>query len=128
MAPAMLEEPAAARIITTARGSRARTASTEETGQIPVPWLKEFWSRKSANSGEGAHWVADNTLLSGLRVGLRETYDLLLQGESSLAEFEQWILVKNGGAIDAARIERPNRGFPRRAFRANRSMPPRIRC
>lgn len=43
-------------------------------------------------------WVADNTLLSGLRIGLRETDDFLYRNKPSFAEFEAWILEKNGGA------------------------------
>jgi hypothetical protein len=66
---------------------------------LPIRHLKRFWSR------EDADWVADNTLLSGLRVGLRETYDYLFQEKPSLEAFESWILEKNGGSIDANRID-----------------------
>jgi len=93
-------------------------ARSEETGKIGVRHLKRFWSRILANarrpmpgSQQGADWSADNTLLSGLRIGLRETYDYLYQRSPSLEEFELWILEKNGGSIDAGRIERLNAGL-----------------
>jgi Phytanoyl-CoA dioxygenase (PhyH) len=70
--------------------------------------LKRFWSEKLAGSQQGVNWVADNTLLSGLRVGLRETYDYLYRNQPSFAEFEAWILEKNGGSIDAGVINRLN--------------------
>lgn len=93
-------------------------ATSEETGRLGIRHLKRFWSRTFANarrpasgSRQGADWVADNTLLCGLRVGLRETYDYLYRNSPSLEEFECWILEKNGGSIDAARIERLNAGL-----------------
>jgi hypothetical protein len=70
--------------------------------------LKRFWSEKLAGSQQNVSWVADNTLLSGLRVGLREAYDYLYRNRPSFAEFEAWILEKNGGAIDAGVINRLN--------------------
>ena len=77
--------------------------------RLPVRHLQRFWSARVANAAEGGRdWVADNTLLNGLRLGLRETFDFLYQKRPSLAEFEEWILQKNGGAIDPARIDRLN--------------------
>jgi hypothetical protein len=83
------------------------TAGTRKTGRIDIPHLERFRSRQLAGSSDqGGDWVRDNTLLAGLRVGLRETYDFLLRKRPSLEEFESWILEKNGGSIDAGRIER----------------------
>lgn len=70
--------------------------------------LKSFWLRHRSGQTDDAEWVRDNTLLAGLHVGLHETIDYLLQKRPSLEEFEAWILEKNGGAIDARRIERLN--------------------
>jgi hypothetical protein len=64
------------------------------------------WNRR-----EDVDWVATNTLLCGLGVGLQETFDYLLRRNPSFADFEAWILAQNGGAIDAARIERLNAGL-----------------
>ena len=75
---------------------------------LGVTFLESFWSRHRAARADAAEWVRDNTLLAGLGVGLRETLDYLLQRQPSLADFESWILERNGGAIGAARIERLN--------------------
>jgi hypothetical protein len=80
-------------------------AGSDLGDKIPVRHLRRFWSAKQAG---GTDWVADNTLLSGLRLGLRETYDYLYQNQPSFERFEAWILENNGGVIDAARIDRLN--------------------
>jgi hypothetical protein len=77
-----------------------------------VRHLKQFWSNSLAGaSRSNPHWVSDNTLLCGLRVGLRETFDYLFQQRPSFAEFESWILEKNKGFISLARIESLNAGL-----------------
>lgn len=76
--------------------------------RLGVTGLERLWSRHLAREPDAGTWVQDNTLLAGLGLGLRETIDYLLQSKPSLDEFESWILEKNGGAIDARRIERLN--------------------
>jgi hypothetical protein len=84
--------------------------SSEEIGRLGVRHLKRFWSRNTQpGSQDPSEWVADNTLLSGLRVGLRETYDYLLAAKPSFDDFESWILQKtilqrNGGRLDPALV------------------------
>src|SRR5215472_18336502 len=88
--------------------------ATEDLGSLGIRRVKRFWARSleqrkggpAANSG--ADWVADNTLLSGLRLGLRETFLYLFQNTPTLPQFEAWILKKNGGAIDQHRIQHLN--------------------
>jgi hypothetical protein len=84
----------------------------EQTGRLGIHHLNRLWSSHlavdGARSDSGTDWVADSTLMAGLRLNLRETYDFLLQQRPSFAAFEAWILEKNGGVIDAARIERLN--------------------
>ncbi len=85
----------------------------EAIGSLGIRHLHSFWLRKvsgapAAADIAGKHWVADNTLLCGLRLGLRETYDHLLQKAPSFAEFEAWVVARNGGSIDAGRIARLN--------------------
>jgi hypothetical protein len=75
---------------------------------VDVPFLESFWSRHRTGKSDPAEWVRDNTLLAGLRVGLREALDYLLQTQPSLDAFESWILDRNAGAIEADRIERLN--------------------
>jgi hypothetical protein len=57
---------------------------------------------------EPSDWVADNTLIYGLGVGLHETLQYLFYNAPEFEAFERWILEKNGGAIDPARIARIN--------------------
>ena len=77
-------------------------------GRVAVTCLESFWLRHRGGAVDPAQWVRDNTLLAGLGLGLRETLDYLLQERPSLDQFESWILDRNGGAIDADRIERLN--------------------
>jgi hypothetical protein len=90
----------------------------EETGLLGIRQLKRFWSEQMARAQglipelEG-DWVADNTLLCGLRLGLRETYDHIFQRAPSFGEFESWVLEKNGGSISPALIGRLNAALSR---------------
>ena len=86
-----------------------------ELGSLGVCGLKGFWShRMGARAGEQPQpWAAgdvaaDNVLLAGLRLGLRETHDFLFAGNPSFEEFEAWVLAKNGGAIEPERVARLN--------------------
>jgi hypothetical protein len=47
----------------------------------------------------GVHWAADNALLSGLRLGLRETLNYLYSARPSLDQFDAWVFEKNGGRL-----------------------------
>lgn len=76
--------------------------------RLGIPYLERFLARRGAGEADGAGWVRDNTLLAGLGLGLRETLDYVLRGNPSLDELEAWILARNGGVIDAARIARLN--------------------
>ncbi|MGA8213809.1 MAG: phytanoyl-CoA dioxygenase family protein [Candidatus Sulfotelmatobacter sp.] len=99
-------------------------AAKEELGSLGVLHLKRFWSRRMATHDGGASknqvdadWVADNTLLSGLRIGLRETLNYIYCNRPTLDRFEAWILEKNGGMIDTRRLQLLNaalsgRGLP----------------
>jgi hypothetical protein len=85
--------------------------SGEETGALGLRHLKRFWARTAAggntsapHSDAAADWPSDNTLLCGLRVGLRETVAHVLEYNPTFAEFEAWIREKNQGHIDPHRI------------------------
>ncbi len=82
---------------------------------LDLPGLRDFWNRKVAarggstpDSSDAGDARADQILLAGLRVGLRETLDFLMSGAPPFGEFEAWVLEKNGGAIEPARLERLN--------------------
>jgi len=81
-----------------------------ELGRLGILHLNEFWAKHSGRgvkNGEG-DWVADNTLLSGLRLGIRETLAHLHSTTPTLEQFETWIVEKNGGALDPERLRRLN--------------------
>jgi hypothetical protein len=93
----------------------AAIAETHELGSLGVLHLKRFWSRRIASltgprieAEDATDWVADNTLLSGLRLGLRETYTFLFANRPTFEEFEAWVLEKNGGVLDPVRLQRLN--------------------
>jgi hypothetical protein len=79
-----------------------------------VPRLGHLWTRLTRNrttSGAGdmpEGWDLDNTLLSGLGIGLFETMRYVYTEAPSFERFERWILEANGGAIAPERIARLN--------------------
>ena len=75
---------------------------------LHIPYLREFWSRILQGENDRGAWDSDNTLLSGLRLGLQETFSYLLATRPTLDQFEHWVLQRNGGAIEAQRVERLN--------------------
>jgi hypothetical protein len=97
-----------------------------------VSHLHRFWAQQTASTrGEQEteqpkDWVADNTLLAGLRVGLRETYDYLLNAQPTFDEFERWLLEKNGCAICAERLERLRAGLAGEGQPANPDAEPAL--
>src|SRR6185312_12600028 len=85
-------------------------------GTLGIPHLERYWSRclavrEGGPTADGAEFAADHTLLSGLGLGLEETIEYLFRQAPTLAEFEAWILERNGGSLDAARTARINRAL-----------------
>jgi len=87
----------------------------DEVGSLGVCHLKRLWSgvmsaraASAQRSDARDEWTADNTLLSGLELGLHETLRYLYEEAPSFDRFEQWVLEKNGGAIAPGRIARIN--------------------
>lgn len=70
---------------------------------IDIPHLADFLARGGSACGP-KDWIRDNTLLSGLQLGLQETMFYLHQAHPTLEQFEQWIVDRNGGDFDAPRI------------------------
>ena len=86
-----------------------------DPGALGVLCLKRFWAQKiHARTGGNRPPSslddprADKLLLAGLRLGVRETVDFLMNGSPSFEEFERWVLEMNNGSIDPARVERLN--------------------
>jgi hypothetical protein len=91
------------------------SANAGEPGSLGILCLKRFWARKIASrAGWNRHppssddLRADNMLLAGLRLGVRETMNFLMTEVPSFEEFESWALAKNGGAIEPARVAQLN--------------------
>jgi hypothetical protein len=90
------------------------SVSSAETGSLGVRHLKRFWARMLAQrSGQRLEtmeneWRFDNLILNGLSLPLEETTRYLLQTAPGFAEFEQWVLSKNGGHISPVQVERLN--------------------
>jgi hypothetical protein len=88
-------------------------AAREETGALGVMQLKRYWSRALAKRAgvtmpEPPERPEDTTVLCGLQAGLHETLTHLMQRVPTFAEFEEWILELNGGAIEPERVARIN--------------------
>lgn len=83
-------------------------------GTLGVIHLKRFWSQKISARRQvvpeitASDLVAEQLLLAGLKLGVRETAGFLMNADPSFEEFEAWVLSKNGGAIEPARVERLN--------------------
>ena len=86
-----------------------------ELGALGIVGLKRFWARKiTARTGVNRHPAsaddlrADNVLLAGLRLGVRETMDFLMTEAPSFEDLEAWVLARNGGTIEPERVARLN--------------------
>ncbi len=84
-------------------------------GSLGIRHVKRLWSRCMAQrfgqtkpDEQADEWVSDGTLIYGLGLGLHETLQYLYLEAPAFERFEQWILEKNGGRIDAGRIDRIN--------------------
>lgn len=92
----------------------SETIELNETGRLGVYFLKRFWSQTidACNGKEAVKTETDfrhsSLVLNGLGLPLEETIQYLLREMPDFDEFENWILMKNGGAIDALQIERIN--------------------
>jgi hypothetical protein len=89
-------------------------AGSAEIGKLGVGHLKRFWARtlaarfgKTSDNQENDRRF-DNLVLNGLNLPLEETLCYLSRSAPTFDEFENWILAKNGGALDELQIERLN--------------------
>jgi hypothetical protein len=111
---AMLMEAARGQRVSGVRLGGTAILAADESG-TGILHLKRFWTQNIASrTGGNGHpsspddLRADKVLLAGLRLGLRETLDFLMTETRSFEEFEAWVLTKNGGAIEPARVTRLN--------------------
>ena len=88
-------------------------AGKGETGRLGVVYLKRLWSlwvtgRQAAPEDVADDWRATNVLFSGLRLGIEETLRAVIAERMDFDRFEQWILARNGGAVEPAVVARLN--------------------
>lgn len=84
-------------------------------GELGVLHLKRLWSRcmrdRSGISNGDSHadeWALDNIIYHGLGLPIEDTLQFLYGHAPSFAEFENWILERNGGALNDALVENIN--------------------
>ena len=78
-------------------------------GDVTVPHLHRLWSRVCAEKpGESpfdpVEAAADKIAIYGLGLGLYETLQFLHGQKPGFDAFQDWILARNGGAVEPARI------------------------
>lgn len=85
-------------------------------GALGVPHLYALWWRHCTAGGASrtgpVEWARDQAAIYGLGLGLHETLHFLHSTSPSFAQFERWIIERNGG-IEQVRIDRVNRAVAR---------------
>ena len=78
--------------------------ATSDLGVLHVSrlWSRCLRDRHGLSNGEPLknEWALDNVIYHGLNLPIEETIQYLYQTAPTLAEFENWILARNGGAIN----------------------------
>ncbi|HQT25928.1 MAG TPA: phytanoyl-CoA dioxygenase family protein [Burkholderiales bacterium] len=94
---------------------------------MEVPHLFRLWSRtrKPDSKPEDAREAAaDELTIHGLGLELHETWSFLYSRPSTFHEFECWVLERNGGKIDPARIAEVKRNAEKALSDMPLSWPP----
>ncbi len=93
------------------------TEADTVAGILGVPQLWRLWRRTAASAttqpATGTDWAADQAAIYGLGLGLYETLTVLLAEKPDFAAFERWVIERNGGTIDRARIAEVNAAVAR---------------
>ncbi|UOQ97470.1 phytanoyl-CoA dioxygenase family protein [Hymenobacter sp. 5317J-9] len=85
-------------------------------------YLKRYWSQALATRNGACKapteqsWRFDNLLLNGLGLPIEETLQYLIRSAPTFAEFEAWVLAKNGGHLDPMQVARLNSLFTGRPY------------
>lgn len=86
-------------------------------GALGVPQLWRLWRRTvvpgKPAAGGGIGWAADQAVIYGLGLGLHETFRFLFAERPDFAMFECWVIERNGGTIDPARLADVNAAVAR---------------
>jgi hypothetical protein len=86
--------------------------------RLSVPHLQRLWQRvvaptDNARLVSASDWAADQALIYGLGLGLHETFAFLHAETPSFASFQNWVLERNGGSVDTARVAQVNSAVAR---------------
>lgn len=85
-----------------------------DAGIVGVPYLRVLWERmNAARAGDApppdaAVWEKEVIVMRGLELGLHETVAYVCLHAPAFAEFERWVLERNGGSVAADRVARIN--------------------
>ncbi len=75
---------------------------------LGAPQLERLWARVAGGTEprapSAAEWQAERLVIDGLGLGLQDALRFLHGGAPDLADFERWVLARNGGAIPPERI------------------------
>ena len=84
-------------------------------GDLDVVHLKRMWCRAMrdrsgipADAKREDEWALDNVIYHGLSLPIEETIQFLYQIAPSFAEFEKWVLERNGGTLNKNTLDRIN--------------------
>lgn len=80
---------------------------------LGVPELDRMLARSGSGGGAAADWAADQIVIYGLGLGLRETLRFLHAERPDLEGFERWIIAANDGAVPQERIDWVNAALGR---------------
>ena len=90
-----------------------RLTDPTETGTLGVCQLKRIWASYRAAAQQNLvsrldEAALDHVVFCGLNLALEETIQYLSGATPSFAAFEEWVLVRNNGALDPRQIARIN--------------------
>lgn len=108
----------------------AEAETDSAIGTLGVPQLRRLWQRMVASgvkeAPSGTAWAADQAVIYGLGLGLHETLRFLCAETPDFPAFEGWVVERNGGTLDAARIASVNAAVAR--ARGEAALPPGLRA
>ena len=98
-------------------------ATTEALGTLGVAHLKRYWSVRMHRAQLSGHdapldWARDRVVIHGLGIGIEQAARYLAQ-DRTFAEFEAWILDRNGGHVEPSTIARLNAALTGAAYDAD---------
>ncbi|WP_172461789.1 phytanoyl-CoA dioxygenase family protein [Dyella jiangningensis] len=89
-----------------------RDAMVEVATRLGIKELRDYWAAQCVPGSVGSlPQDVVKTLLAGLRLNVLETLRYLHHAKPSYAEFEAWVLERNGGELEEASLDRLRRAL-----------------